>query len=135
MNDNTKFLSLFRIIDKEGEIDWSDFEESPEKLIDYIKSNLGIDLNNASEIQSVYIGPDRPELDKIWFNNERTAFIGIPFEGDFVKIYQYPPNSPIILLDESNIPTGVRKLTQDEIDNYGLQALSAPAFWAILETT
>jgi hypothetical protein len=50
--DDTLFLNLIRISDKEGDkIDWSGFESSPEDLFKYIVDNFGVDPAKLDSIQ------------------------------------------------------------------------------------
>lgn len=134
VTDDTLFLPIVRFSDKEGDkSSWEPFENSPEELFKYIVDNFGIDPARLSEIQRFFIGETTPELDTIWINTGNPPFIGIPIGGEFVKFYRYPVNSPFVLINQSDLGSGVEPLTEDRRIEYGLPALTGAAFWAILE--
>jgi len=130
--DPTNFLSLVAVADKEATLNWSNFE-TPEKLFSYIADNFGIDPSSLDQIQKVYIGEVAPSLGSLWFNNGPIPFIGIPVGGEFVKIYQYPVNVPLVCLSQNQLINGLRQVTSSEATAWGLPVLGGTSFWGILD--
>ena len=127
-SDDSSFLTLVQVTDKESPPTWDDFSEDPQLLLDYIKRYFAVSPTKINEIQNVYVGPERPEVDTIWFNTIGVPFIGIPVNGEFFKIYQYAPGA-IVAYTGANLPTGTRELGPSELTSYGLPTLTGPARW------
>lgn len=134
-SDLSEVLPIVRLADKDGPAaNWGDFK-TPEELLSYIVKFFGVDPQALNAVQRFFIGDTAPDQNSIWIyaSEDLPSFVGIPVGGSFVKFYQYPANSPFVLVAQENLPIGVRQLTTEEVENYGLNTLNAPAFWAILE--
>lgn len=105
---------------------------TPADLLNYMARMLSVDPNKLNNLQDVEVTSVQPDsADKIWIKTNEPVGIGLPIGGSYQMIYKYPANSPFLL--KGSVPSVLRKLTSDEISDYGLTAPTASNInWVIL---
>ena len=115
---------------------FEDFPSLPD-LISHITKLLFINPEDVSESNGIVTGSSTPKAEdrgKIWIN-KKDGFMAF-FSGTWIKIYKYPVNVPFVWIsgdDAMNKITGLRKVTESEINKYGIPAFTdgKDGYWVI----
>lgn len=112
---------------------------TPHDLALYNARVLGVDPNELLALQEIIYSDLEPagedDRKKLWIKTDSPAGIGIPTGDGYKVIYEYQPNIPLLwVLGENDLPSYMRLLTTQELEDYGL---TKPAknkyFWVIFE--
>lgn len=105
---------------------WDSVAKNPETFIQELASRLMIETETLQ--QSIIISDSTPKANdrrKIWIKTSWPYGIGMLIAGEFRMDYGmsgYPQNAPFLAKDSdmSSPPDNIRKISQEESENYGL---------------
>ena len=115
------FIPLKVAKDIERERSWEGIH-SPKDLALYLTQILFVDAEKVLALKEITFSQEEPTGDdrgKIWIKLTEPIGIGLPIAGDYSMIHQYPKNVP--MLYSGVIPDYMRKLSGDELEDFGLQ--------------
>lgn len=100
---------------------WEGFD-TPHDLALYLARMFAVDSSQITRLQEFVVNSVEPvgvDREKIWIKSEGVPAIGLPIGGTYQMIYKYPPNIPL-LWTGGDLPPYLRKLSDNELTNYGL---------------
>lgn len=97
---------------------------TPNDLANMMTRLLAVDDNDFLDLQEIIVSATEPrdtDRQKLWVKNSNPPALGLPIGGQYVMIYPYPPNIPILWVQgEDELPFYLRKLTAGELTDYNL---------------
>ena len=143
MDSVSTFLRLIPLNPIEPFLSWEDYCENPSMLLAKFAELYGVEAKFLSDIPSISISGDVPppeDRSKIWIKTSKPYGIGLMIEGKYQMDYGMngiPVNTPFLHKDFNVLFLGLRKLTSQEITDFGLTDTVAGAkkrmAWYIFE--
>ncbi len=111
---------------------------TPSELAAYLATVFSVDPNQLLQFEEIVfqeIEPVGEEAKKLWIKTDLPVGLGLPSGEGYNMIYQYPPNVAMLWLKgEEKLPDYLRKLTSDQLTDYGLTDPSdKKVFWIVLD--
>jgi len=104
--------------------DWDAVMRELPMLAEWIERTFAVDITDIADESKFVTSTEKPEgsdSELLWVKISSPPGIGIPFGNEYTVIYPYPPNVPFLWVSgDDSLPTYLRKLTSDELDNYEL---------------
>lgn len=111
---------------------------TPHDMAEYIARIVSVNPDQLKQFDEVIysdVEPSGEDRKKIWFKTDKPVGIGVPSGSDYILFYQYPTNTPILWLGgKEKIPSYSRKLTTQQLEDYGLKTpLDSDIVWIVIE--
>lgn len=122
------YAPLIAVNPQELNVDWQVLMREVPALAEWITRTFSVDVSKIIDQNELIISTEKPtgeDANKPWLKTGSPVGIGIPYNDDYVVIYQYPPFVPFIWTQgDDTLPTTMRKMTTSELEELGLTAPS-----------
>jgi len=116
---------------------WEEICQSPQALTAWLIRMLAVDISGIASITEIVKSASEPQgsdRSKLWLKMSDPVGIGVPYDGVYKMIYEYPPNCAVLWTkDLADLPSYFRKLTTSELSSVGLTSPTNGYTWVVME--